>query len=134
MGLDFLEGASWSPLEAKQSPLPGLAAPSWWLWQQPPLPHFYCRAVERPAFRTGTWASCQSPLLSPADASAVSLRAVLMELGQENGEGVCVQSPLRSKCLGYAGVCIQMYLYLLVQLCAYRSVSDCMCLFYPCFV
>lgn len=43
---------------------------------------------------------------------------------------MCVQSPLRSVCLGAhqcAGACIQVYVYLLVQLCAHRSISDCMC-------
>lgn len=125
--------------------MPGLAAPSRWLWQQPPLPHFYCPAVERPAFRTGTWASCQPSPLSPADASAVSRRAALMELGQEDGEGVCVLrvllrvyvwGPSVCWCL-YSRVyvvctCIHVHIYLYSYVPTGPSLTG--CVIYPCFV
>lgn len=45
--------------------MPGLAASRPWMWQQPPLPHFYCRVVGRPNFNTVLGLPANSLLSSP---------------------------------------------------------------------
>lgn len=45
--------------------MPGLAASRLWMWQQPPLPHFYCRVVGRPNFNTVLGLPANSLLSSP---------------------------------------------------------------------